>query len=134
MDTHDCMLSPADVAGVIEQLEEMHDTVQALLNGRSFFLLLEKQYLDKDSRLKPTAIQQPTGDDMCSLGYHEANMYCSRSIEPSLRYSFLGLVVVPSPYLQKNGKYPFLGIHGWKKMTRHFRKKAVVEEELRRAG
>jgi hypothetical protein len=90
-------------------LEDIYDTVQTQLNSRPFWVLLERQYLDQQSKQKVNPLLFNSQLEMICSTFFNLKGCVVRTIEPSLRY-------------------PFLGIHDWKKLKRHARKKQVVQK------
>jgi hypothetical protein len=101
--------SIADTKPVIDRLEDIYDTVQTQLNSRPFWVLLERQHLDQQSRQKINPLLFNSQLEMICSTFFNMKGCVVRTIEPSMRY-------------------PFLGIHDWKKLKRHARKKVIVQK------
>ena len=107
LDEHQCSI--ADTKPVIDRLEDIYDTVQTQLNSRPFWVLLERQYLDQASKQKVNPLLFNSQLEMICSTFFNLKGCLVRTIESSLRY-------------------PFLGVHDWKKLKRHARKKQVVQK------
>jgi Holliday junction resolvasome RuvABC endonuclease subunit len=107
LDEHQCSI--ADTKPVIDRLEDIYDTVQTQLNSRPFWVLLERQHLDQQSKQKINPLLFNSQLEMICSTFFNMKGCVVRTVEPSLRY-------------------PFLGIHEWKKFKRHARKKQVVQK------
>ena len=107
LDEHQCSI--ADTKPVIDRLADIYDTVQTQLNSRPFWVLLERQHLDQQSKQKVNPLLFNSQLEMICSTFFNLKGCVVRTCEPSLRY-------------------PFLAIHDWKKLNRHARKKQVVQK------
>jgi hypothetical protein len=107
LDEHQYIIT--DTKPVIDHLEGIYDTVQTQLNSRHLWVLLEHQYLDGARKQKVHPLLFNSQFEMICSTFFNMKGCVVRTIEPSLRY-------------------PFLGIHDWKKLKRHARKEQVVQK------
>ena len=100
--------SISDTKPVVAALQDIHDTVCGHLRNRKFWVLIERQHLDKESKRKVNPLLFNSQLEMICSTFFIVQGCTVKTIEPSVRYAFLG-------------------IHKWSKLTRHFRKVAVVK-------
>ena len=100
--------SISDTKPVVAALQDIYDNVSAHLQNRKLWVLIERQHLDKESTRKVNPLLFNSQLEMICSTFFSMKGCTVKTIEPSLRYAFLG-------------------IHKWSKLTRHFRKVAVVK-------
>ena len=96
-----------DLPGTLGLLQQIYDTAEARAGGKPWFVLIEKQPLDDES-WKKGLIFNTQLEYVCSTFFTMKGKEV-RLVEPQQRYAFLG-------------------IHNFRKMTRHDRKKAVARK------
>ena len=96
-----------DVPGTLALLQEIYDTADVRAGGKPWFVLCERQPLDSES-LSKGLIFNTQLQYVCSTFFNMKGKEV-RLIDPSQRYAFLG-------------------IHDFRKMKRHDRKKAVARK------
>ena len=96
-----------DLPGTLALLQEIFDTAEIRAAGKPWFVLIEKQPLDSES-VNKGLIYNKQLEFICNT-YFTMKGKEVRLVEPQQRYAFLG-------------------IHNFRKMTRHDRKKAVARK------
>ena len=96
-----------DVPGTLGLLQEIYDTTEVRAAGKPWCVLCEKQPLDDES-WKKGLIFNTQLEYVCNTYFTMKGKHV-RLVEPQQRYAFLG-------------------IHNFRKMTRHDRKKAVARK------
>ena len=96
-----------DLPGTLGLLQELYDTTEVRAGGQPWFVLVERQILDDESK-KKGLIYNTQLEYVCNT-YFTMRGKEVRLIDPSQRYAFLG-------------------IHDFRKMKRHDRKKAVARK------
>ena len=96
-----------DLPATLGLLQEIYDTTEVRAAGKPWFALIERQHLDSES-WKKGLIFNTQLEYVCSTFFTMKGKEV-RLIEPSQRYAFLG-------------------IHDYRKMKRHDRKKAVARK------
>jgi hypothetical protein len=96
-----------DLPGTLGLLQQIYDTAEVRAGGKPWFVLIEKQPLDDES-WKKGLIFNTQLEYVCSTFFTMKGKEV-RLVDPQQRYAFLGL-------------------HNFKKMSRHDRKKAVARK------
>ena len=95
-----------DVSSIVKHLDDISTTVQTLLNGRPYWVLIEQQYFDTEAK---AGLVFPLQLESCVAMYFAAKGVKVKTIHATARYGFLG-------------------IEGWRQDNRYTRKQKVVNE------
>ena len=96
-----------DLPGTLGLLQEIYDTAEVRAGGKPWFVLIEKQPLDDESWKKGLIFNT-------QLEYTCSTFFTMKGKEVRL--------------VEPQKRYEFLGIHNFRKMSRHDRKKAVARK------